>query len=185
MGHETDPGAMIFQVSAQVLLLLLLIVAAVTDLRDRKVYDWSTLPAMAFGLTLAWASGGPGKLWLHFFWGFVPAVVVFGLAVWAGGMGMGDLKLMAAIGAIGGFPFVLQAIFWSCLAGCLLALGKLAWKGLLWRGLARSLRFAFTLRRRDDPSDEPIKEKIPYGVAIAAGTLFAWFGELLGGAAWA
>ena len=49
----------IFNVLAQILLLLTLITAAVTDLRDRKVYNWLTFPAMIFGLTLAW---GPWAL---------------------------------------------------------------------------------------------------------------------------
>jgi len=160
----------VFKIASQALLFVVLIVSAVTDLRDRKVYDWLTLPGIAFGLTLGWANGELGSCAL----GFAVAVGVFGFAVWIGGMGGGDLKLMAAIGAIQGYPFVVHAIFWSSLAGAVLALGKLAWDGLLTKGLWRTARYLFTLKP-ESGDGELLKQKIPYGVAISAGTFASWF----------
>ena len=116
----------IFNVLAQILLLLTLITAAVTDLRDRKVYNWLTFPAMIFGLTLAWADGGIGLFFDHLLRGFLPAVLIFGLFWWMGGLQGGDMKLMAAIGAIKGYPFIITSMFWTGIAGAILALGKLA-----------------------------------------------------------
>ena len=169
----------IFRVAAQVLLFLLLIIAAVTDLRDRKVYNWLTFPAMAFGLTLAWANVGLVLLQEHFIYGFLPAVVIFGILVWIRALSAGDMKLMAAIGAIMGSPFLYQAIFWSSLCGCLIAIVKLVWQGVLLKGLGRTARYAVMIKPPEEGEDL-LKQKIPYGVAISVGTLFSWFLKELG-----
>lgn len=165
----------------QVLLFVLLLVAAVTDLRARKVYNSVTVPAMLLGFLLAGLRGGPPLLLEHFMWGFLPAVAIFGLVVWSRGMGGGDMKLMAAVGAIKGFPFTLEAMFWSSLIGAAMALGLLAWNGSFWRGLRRSLG-AFLSMRSAAPDEPLLKTQIPYGVAISIGTLLQWFMvELSGG----
>lgn len=165
----------IFNVLAQILLLLTLITAAVTDLRDRKVYNWLTFPAMIFGLTLAWADGGIGLFFDHLLRGFLPAVLIFGLFWWMGGLQGGDMKLMAAIGAIKGYPFIITSMFWTGIAGAILALGKLAWEGVLLRGLWQSTRYFFSLRPPDPEQDPLLKQSVPYGIAIAVGTLFNWY----------
>jgi prepilin peptidase CpaA len=170
----------IFQVATQILLFLVLIVAAVTDLRDRKVYNWLTFPAMAFGLTLSWANGGLPQLEDHFLYGFMPAVFIFGVLVWIRALSAGDMKLMAAIGAIMGSPFVYEAIFWSALCGSMIAIGKLAWQGALLKGLGRTARYMVAVKTPDEGEDL-LKQKIPYGVAISFGTLFCWFLNELGG----
>ncbi|MDF1667235.1 MAG: A24 family peptidase [Planctomycetota bacterium] len=169
----------IFKVATPVLLFAVLIIAAVTDLRDRKVYNWLTFPAMAFGLTLAWANGGVDLLWNHFAFGFLPAVAIFGILVAIRALSAGDMKLVAAIGAIMGSPFIYGSIFWSMLAGSLIAIGTLAWQGVLLRGLGRAARYAITIKAPPEGEDI-IKQKVPYGVAISIGTLFHWFVELMG-----
>lgn len=175
-----DDGQILFEVLTQVLFFAVLITAAVTDIKERKVYNWCTLPAVIFGLTLAWAVGGVDKLGGHFLYGVLPAVAIFGLLAFLGGMGPGDWKLMAAVGAIQGYPFVFAAIFWSMLAGCVMALAKLTWDGVLLKGLWRAGRTFISLK--PPPEDEELlKQKIPYGVAISAGSIFSWFLIKIGG----
>jgi len=78
--------------------LLVLVIASITDLRSYRIPNWLSLPFLACGIVVS--SG------LHGFRGFGQsiggiglAVVLIGVFCWLGGMGMGDLKLGAAIGA--------------------------------------------------------------------------------------
>lgn len=135
---------LVWEITTQLALFVLLIVAAVTDLSYRKVYDWLTVPAMAIGLSLAFMVGGLPLLWRHFALGLFPAVLIFGFFVYSRQMGGGDLKLMAAVGAIKG-PFVFQALFWTSLFGAILGLGTLIWHGRFVSGLARALGLAVRL----------------------------------------
>jgi prepilin peptidase CpaA len=134
--------------------LVVLAVATFTDLRSRRIPNWLVLPFLVAGLVVpAWLHG-----W-HGFWqsleGFGLGAAVFGVLSWIGGMGMGDVKLVAAIGAwIGpqqlGFAMVITAM-----AGGLIALVAAIWgrfRGDVWKS-----------------------QKIPYAPAIAIGTLISFF----------
>jgi prepilin peptidase CpaA len=175
-----------FQLAGIVLLFVTLIVAAVTDLVHRKVYDWLTYPAIVLGLTLGYAAGDWGSVGLGYggsglannLAGLAVAFGVFFVVYWGRGVGGGDVKLMAAVGAIMGLHFVVGAMFWSALVGAIMAVWVLILKGKLWWGLRRSLRHA--VRLGNDPEEaegeeNPARLRIPYGAAIAFGTLVAFF----------
>ncbi|MEZ0229475.1 MAG: prepilin peptidase [Planctomycetota bacterium] len=164
-----DSSAVVFQVAIQVLLFLVLIVAATTDVLYKKVYNWLTYPAIAFGLTLGYCVGHLGD---HLA-GLGVAGTIFGVAALTGGVGRGDWKLISAIGAIKGLEFCIWAIFYSSLFGAALALGFLVYHGRLGLGLKRTARRSVGLAVADMP-DDPVAQKLPYGVAIAFGTFFAW-----------
>jgi prepilin peptidase CpaA len=168
---------LIFGVAAQVLLFAVLIVAATTDVLYRKVYNWLTYPAIIFGLTLAYAAGGVGNVHGGLessALGFLLGAGVFGVAYLTGGVGGGDWKLVGAVGAIKGLEFSVPAIFYSSLFGAFLAIVFLAYHGKLGVGLKRTARRAFGLKVADVPQGDPVMQRIPYGVAIAFGTFFAW-----------
>ncbi|MBI3179260.1 MAG: prepilin peptidase, partial [Deltaproteobacteria bacterium] len=93
------------------LLLALCITASVTDLRSRRIPDLLTFPAMAIAITLAWVSHGLAGT-LSSLFGLLVCGMVMGLAGLAGGMGGGDVKLMAAVGAVLGFPLALFALLY-------------------------------------------------------------------------
>jgi prepilin peptidase CpaA len=160
-----------FQVAMQVLLFLVLIVAATTDVLYKKVFNWLTYPAIAFGLTLGFCVG-------HFqnhLAGFALGTVIFWIAHFIGDVGGGDWKLVGAIGAIKGLNFEVEAIFYSTLFGAVLAVGLLVYQGRLALGLQRTARRMIGLSVPPLPeSEDPGKQRIPYGVAIAFGTFFAW-----------
>src|SRR5260370_42495203 len=85
--------------------LIVLAVATFTDLHSRRIPNWLVLPFMLAGIGV---SG-----WLHGWRGIGQSLSGLGLGAlllavlyWLGGMGMGDLKLFAAIaGGIGPVPF--------------------------------------------------------------------------------
>ena len=187
-----------FLLTKHCLLLALLIVAAYTDLSRGKVYNWCTYLAIGLGLGLghildAYRPGGHAYL-INSILGIVMALLVFALPYFLGWIGGGDVKLFAAIGAlagasVGGHYFVLYAAVYSAVVGAVIAIGVLIWRGRLWEGLKGSVRVLVTLRRRkpeaqgegEEPADDLKDLTIPYGFAIATGTMIAWFQFLLYG----
>ncbi|MGE7273412.1 A24 family peptidase [Brevibacillus panacihumi] len=97
----------------------LLVVAAWFDWRNRKIPNLLTMPMMAAGLLFQFA-GGTG--WLAFTGiagGFLLTLVPVGLK----GMGMGDQKLLMAVGAWSGWSEVYSVFLLSillCLASVVL-----------------------------------------------------------------
>jgi prepilin peptidase CpaA len=97
------------------------VVACVTDVRLRKVPNWLTGAAVAAGLLAhSFAPGGQGLA------GAALGVVV-GLAVFfpffaLGGMGGGDVKLMAALGAWVGASTIVWTALYGAVAGGVLGL---------------------------------------------------------------
>jgi prepilin peptidase CpaA len=171
----------ILSILLQIAFFGLVISSAYTDMTRHRVYNWITIPAIliGFGLNFAVATYGRGSAdFSQSLLGFAIGFGVFFTAYIFGGVGGGDVKLMAAIGALMGFPFIVSTIFWSALVGSGMALGYLIWKGRLLKGLKSSLRLMFTFRKKAETAEggEGVagKIKIPYGLAIALGSTWAW-----------
>ncbi len=121
-------------------------IAAVFDLRTGHIPNWLTLGGLALAYAahavLGFAAGGSsgalsavlGALAGMIICGLVPAIL-FAL----GGMGGGDLKLFAAIGAACHVTRGLEAETYSFIAALLLAPAYLAWKGTLFRTLTNTV----------------------------------------------
>jgi prepilin peptidase CpaA len=158
-----------------VLLVLLAVICAITDLWKGRIYNAVTYTAIGAGFALHLALGGFGGLWVAlggFAVGFFPAFLLFAL----GGLGGGDVKLLGAIGAIAGAVPATETLIIAFFIGAFFALAKLAWHGRLLRTLGRSLRvFAGFivpgLARM--PLEKPGEERlsIRFGVAICLATL--------------
>jgi prepilin peptidase CpaA len=134
--------------------IAVLAVATFTDLRSRRIPNWLVLPFLLAGLIVpAWLQGWPG-FW-HSLEGFGLGAAIYGALAVFGGMGMGDVKLVAAIGAWIGPQQLLLAIFVTAMAGGVMALG--------WAIYGKFVGDVWKSR------------KIPYGPAIAIGTLISFF----------
>jgi prepilin peptidase CpaA len=99
----------------------LTLVAVVTDLRRREVPD-----AVPLAL-LSWAVAARALGWTEIGWFALVAGLVLGLATSAifyalGALGGGDVKLLAALGAVLGPVALASVLFWMALAGGALAL---------------------------------------------------------------
>lgn len=113
-------------------LLLMLVWAAIEDLRFRKIRNWLTFSMLFSGLVQSLLPGSHIGAWqslLGFGIGFVLPFVLFVL----GAVGGGDVKLLAAVGAwVGGFAsfkiFCLQAVF-----GMVIVITQAAWQGRLFK----------------------------------------------------
>src|SRR3954447_22625979 len=95
-------------------LILLVTATALFDLRSGKIPNALTYPACIFGLGLSIAEGG-GLGLTNSLAGLAVGFLPFFVLYLSGGLGGGDVKLMAAVGALMGFPFSLNALITSVL----------------------------------------------------------------------
>jgi prepilin peptidase CpaA len=161
-------------------ILIVLAVATFTDLRSRRIPNWLVLPSLLAGIAVSgWLHGwhGIGQS----FAGLALGVLIYGFLFWMGGMGAGDVKLCAAIGAWIGPDQLFVALVITGLAGGVMALCWAASGGFLkdlFKG-AGDLVFGWKQRgMHRDPEmvlANPLKRKMPYAPAIAIGTLFSFF----------
>lgn len=114
----------------QYITLAVLLVAAFTDLRNGLIYNWLTLPAIMIGICLAaWQGGlaGFGNSLLGILVGGGALLPLFA----SGAMGAGDVKLMAAVGALQGPVFAGETLIMAILIGGAAGIGLLVLQGKL------------------------------------------------------
>lgn len=160
------------------LLVLTLAVSVVTDLRWRRILDLVTYPAMGLALALRASFEGLGSLDTGAgsgLAGLALAAGAFGaIAFFGGGLGWGDVKLAGVMGATLGFPRAMTGLLLISLVGAAQAVISLIWQG----DLSATVRRVLTQGRGEGGVDTP-QRHIPYGVAIALGSLWAmwWDGN--------
>ncbi|MGC9159008.1 MAG: A24 family peptidase [Terracidiphilus sp.] len=160
--------------------LVVLVVASFTDLRSHRIPNWLVLPFLAAGIVVSGWRGGWHGLVLSFA-GLGVALLIFGFLFWLGGMGAGDVKLCAAIGAWIGPQQMLWALFFTSLAGGIAALCWAAMGGFMKELFAGTGDLVFGWMRGgtsgapETASTGSLKRKMPYAPAIAIGTLISFF----------
>ncbi|MBU8908042.1 A24 family peptidase [Desertibacillus haloalkaliphilus] len=155
-----------------VLLWIVLVVSLITDLRERRILNIVTLPAIAVGLVFhLFTDGWSGLLFSG--GGFLVGGLLLFIPFALGGVGGGDVKLLAAIGALKGTGFVFSTFLFTCLAGGLIALSLLIKNRQLKMSLQR-IGGATALKTLDTLDKGDIHHAFPYGVAIFIGTLCAY-----------
>lgn len=85
---------------SKLILLCLVIAAGISDVRSRRIPNWMTVPAAIAGIALNSALVPKG--WMVALMGMGLALLVYLPLFVVRGMGGGDVKLMAAIGALAG-----------------------------------------------------------------------------------
>src|SRR5947209_20144167 len=108
--------------------------AAAWDICCRRIPNWLVLPFLVAGLVWGGAGGGFAGAGASLA-GIAVAVAALGPMCWMGGMGMGDLKLCAAIGAWIGPSQMLFALVMTGIAGGVLAVAYAMYHGALGRSL--------------------------------------------------
>jgi prepilin peptidase CpaA len=161
---------------SKVVLVFILLASIYTDMKYRKIFNGITLPGILFGLLFGLLAGFPGAF-VNRLIGFGAGFVIFFVMFLSGYMGGGDVKLVAAIGALTGYPFIVDAIFFGILAGGLYAVIYMIVKKRFLENMRSIFRFivsfinpwrqTHSLKREDSL-------KIPYGVCISVGTLIAF-----------
>ena len=156
----------------------LLITAAWSDLRTRRIPNVLTVSGL--GVAIALRSFGGGDAVLDGVLGAALALLVALAMLALGGFGGGDAKLLIAVGAFTGPKLFGVAFALTAMAGAGLALLEAGFRGDL-RSLFRStgslaLNFATLGKKgRRQTLGDARAVRIPYGVAIAVGSLAGWF----------
>jgi prepilin peptidase CpaA len=150
-----------------------LAVAVVADVRSRRIPNWLTATIAAAGFVLAFTHFGsvsPGQAALGLLLGLglmLPGHVI-------GATGAGDVKLMAAVGAVVGPSMAFNAFLGSALAGGVLALLVAFRRGRLHATLLGTRQLlASPSEGRQAIESAGKTNRFAYGPAIAVGTLAA------------
>lgn len=161
-------------------ILVLLAVATIMDIHSRRIPNWLVLPFLVVGVAVNVAEGGVRGLGRSA-GGIALAVVITGILCWLRGIGMGDLKLCAAVGAWIGPAQLGIALIATGIAGGVLALIWATWYGSLKASLDGSGELALSVWRkglRPHPTlvlENPSAHTMPFAPAIALGTVFSFF----------
>jgi prepilin peptidase CpaA len=138
--------------------------ATVDDLARRQIANW--IPAAALAGGFGWQIGRDGWIGaLHALAGAAAGFAVFLVFYLLGGMGGGDVKLMAGFGALLGTGRLIEAALWTAGVGGLLALGVVA-----YRSVQKRIRKRFRPENAIETAEEKERgESIPYAPAITLG----------------
>ncbi len=160
--------------------MLLVVIAAVFDYRTRRIPNWLVFSGALYGLVYnTLFPSFPNGNFLFPLLGLAAGLLLF-LPLYAlRAMGAGDVKLLAMIGAFLGVKATLTAALASMIAGGALAILFVLLKGrvrLLFRNFAAALHLgAVEVAGGMAPSfhidSTASAGKLPYGVAIAIGTI--------------
>lgn len=169
----------------QVLLLTLVVGAAVYDIRYRRIPNWLTAGGVLAGIalnTFLWMDQVADKGWAGLFFSLKGLALGFGIyfvLYLLRAMGAGDVKLMAAVGAMVGAQdwfgiFVITAIIGGVMA-LLLAASRGRMKSTLWNvgfilSEMKSGRPAYVGKEELDVKN-PKALGLPHGFVIAVGTI--------------
>lgn len=153
---------------------------AVCDLRWRRIPNRLTGAAFLAGVIVSTLLSGLRGL-LDSLAAALLAGGIFAIMFFLGGMGGGDVKLMAAIAAFGGLARLPALLLATALAGGGLALAVVLYRGALGATTRRMLGWAIPHRSElnldSDVATQPLF--IPYGVAIALGSLLTFYRGVL------
>jgi prepilin peptidase CpaA len=183
---QGDPTVHFSATTPIVVALTAALIAATTDLWKFKVYNALTLPLLLSGLVYHGLQANLANSLVGILFGFAALFVLYVL----GGMGAGDVKLMAAIGAWLGMPLTFCVFIASSLAAgvyavLLMALSRgtgetLVNLRILWLRLSSIGRYLGA----DDSVEQKIIRSdrrgslIPFAAMVAIGliTTLVWFG---------
>jgi prepilin peptidase CpaA len=156
------------------LFFITLAISVYTDLKSRKIYNKVLYPVLLIilitRLVLNGTDGLAGAI-IGFFTGMGILIIPFFL----GGIGAGDVKLLALAGAFKGWAFALYTgIYMAIIGGFIALVIILVGKGML----KKVMLFLHGVKYKQNMSQLfNRKTTYPYGVAIAAGAICAFFLE--------
>lgn len=169
------------------LVCALLIVAAYIDGKQLRVPNWLTFPMVFSGLLFSgWMGGwsGLGDGFLGMLVGLACLLPLYAV----GGMGAGDVKLMAGVGAWLGVKTTFYAFCVSTVVGAMMAVAMVLYRKSFRKHYANFLMIFMEWMQVRNPrelSEIAARRKssmllLPYGIPICIGSIgyFAWMGMI-------
>lgn len=157
------------------LLLLLAAAAAINDLASRRIPNLLLLCGLACALVLHALSPSPGEALLSSLGGFAAGLLIFLPFYMMRGMAAGDVKMMATVGAFTGPATAFHIAIMAWCAGGAMAIAIIVFRGrlrLALRNLWHIARAAWLRIPAGAGTKSESAGSMPYGVAIAAGTIY-------------
>ncbi|OEF96200.1 A24 family peptidase [Desulfuribacillus alkaliarsenatis] len=161
-------------------LIITLVICVVTDIRSRKIYNKVLLPALIITLIIHIVMTGWEGLTFALM-GLFTGLLILIIPYMMGGIGAGDVKLLALIGAIKGVSFVINTALFMAIFGAIIAIMIMLFrKGFVQRlkaigyfigSLRLGLKTPIWVNRKNH------QLTYPYGVAIALGAIISLFGN--------
>jgi prepilin peptidase CpaA len=158
---------------------------ACSDYRSRRIPNWLTASSTLFALILHALLGGWRSMGTAMLAGLA-AGMAFLLFYLAGGMGGGDVKLMTAVAVCAGLSHVAAILIATALIGGIFALVLALAAGRLRQTVSNVVKLlshhgTAGLRPHPDLNLGNTRAlRLPYGIAIGAGTAITLFSVLLG-----
>lgn len=152
---------------------ILLFIAAGRDFFYKKIDNKIILVALPVAVVIAFFERGVDGL-LGSVTGFATAFSIFFPLYFLGGIGAGDTKLMAAVGALTSWRFIIWGTFFTAVSGLFVTLIYIA----VHKSWRESFKGAFSLKRKDrmkEIADKESKRTVPYALAICVGCIWALY----------
>lgn len=155
------------------------------DVRERRIPNALTMTALVAAIVLRVPLGGSAIAA-----GLTGAAICFGLALvlfLLGALGGGDVKMLAAAGALLGPSRLGTALLVTALVGGVMGITQILFRRRVTETMANIHTILATFGRKSLNGwkgtghgaaitlDSPDAMSVPYGVAIAAGALAGWF----------
>ena len=161
-----------------VLLPAILILASWIDLKTHRIPNYLTFTALIAGFLLQILLHGWNGI-THSLGGVIVGFLIFIPFYIKGGMGAGDVKLMAVVGAFLGYQYTFLAVGLSLFAGSIMGIFLLVILGGIKAAMHRYFSMikqllylhSVDLRYIPPPPDEAAAVKFPYATAICVGTI--------------
>jgi prepilin peptidase CpaA len=178
----------------KVVVSITLLFAVYSDIKYKKIPNKLTIPISIFGM-IFWTIYSKLDGLQFSLGGLIVGLLVFIIPFALGGMGAGDVKLMAAVGSLMGWKLTVYSALLTAIAGGIIVIGYTIYKGYFIKMIRnfgtvlhkKILYYAYLIthnekimmRFRALRDEKPNFEKtyIPYGVAIAIGTLTVLIGN--------
>lgn len=160
-------------ISYIIILFTGLIIATILDVTKRRIPNWLTAAMAIIGLMHSLLKDGWGTLTEHLI-AMLLGFVLFFIFYLIRAFGAGDVKLMAALGAVMGYPFILYVSIASVIAGGCLSFFQLLWKNGIKRVIFfiyYSMKTLLTGRLKEFNRSIRGKETSPFSIAILAGSV--------------
>ncbi|MFD1637682.1 A24 family peptidase [Evansella tamaricis] len=158
------------------LLSIVLVVCVFTDLKNRKIYNIVIFPSLLLAIVFnVFLHGWTGLLdsLLGFLLGFGILLIPYLM----GGMGAGDVKFLALIGAIMGPAFVFSTTIYMALLGGVIGLIILLFRGGFIHNMKSFFQALWGIKYGIKPEmgfKSRMNTTFPYGVAIAGGAFLTF-----------
>jgi len=162
-----------------VTLLAVIVVVAFFDVKERRIPNWIILFGLIAGLVLGAFQGSTQFIvsLTGFFVGILALMIPFAF----GWMGAGDVKFFAAVGALLGYKTLPRVFFYSCIVAGIIALIAMALgqaRQISFKHFWTDCKFMLLSLRIGVLNSKTLdlgRYSVPWGVAIGAGTIMAYY----------